>query len=283
MKVTHNQFSYPGQSDGYICYEDIISTLEKGYYGNGLWYEYEIHTEIKNNLNALFYCSAPLAKQETSVNNFPTGSMRSFVVPYKVAADLKNNAVITVRIPTGCVCSYKISGDKQLRRTMAKAFELVELANSRNSGFSNLDHSHDGLDSQKILAGNLLPNPGNANKFLKVSADGLSFVYATTDGLPAFSLLTPTDGAQLDILQPSTDFTWNASAGATSYQLIIVNEFEGLEIYNNTAATTTRTVLHTVGDIESGQLYSWFVIASDGTDTISSPTWSFTTTNPTDS
>ncbi len=100
--------------------------------------------------------------------------------------------------------------------------------------------------------------------------DTVSEVFSVTAGLPPAPVLTsPANGATGVVLAPT--LTWNASAGATSY-----------DVYFGTAAspplaTNTTGTSYSPGTLTAGTTYYWQVVAKNSGGSASSATWSFTT------
>lgn len=284
MKVLNAQSSYPGVSDGYIVYEGNISTVGNGAYSDATYYEYRVNTEIICNVVALINCSissSPTRVPETS--NIPNAILRSFTLPYKIEKRANQQITIVFRVPAQCVVNYRISGDKNITTYLGTDVEVVETEDGFSEGFGEFGHLHDGIDSAQIQASLLSPAPGNANKFLKVSADGNSIIYAGTNSPPAaFNLLTPTNQSTIDILLASTNFTWEESTGATGYVFKLFEYGAGrVPIIDVVIASSTEiyNVVHTLLDL--AKYYYWYVIATNATDSFSSPTWYFRTSDPT--
>jgi subtilisin family serine protease len=93
----------------------------------------------------------------------------------------------------------------------------------------------------------------------------------TTQGSapPAPTLVSPGNGTTGVSLTPA--LSWNASSGATSYDVYL-----GTSSSPPLAANTTGTT-YAPGTLSSGTLYYWRVVAKNSTGSSSSTTWSFTT------
>lgn len=283
MKVFNAQSSYPGVSDGYIVYEGNVSTIGNGAYSDATYYEFRVNTEIICNLVAVINCviSSSLTRIPDN-SNTPNAILRSFTLPYKIEKRANQLTTVVFRVPAQCVATYRISGDKNITQYLGTDSEVVESEQGFDEGFGEFGHVHDGIDSAKILASLLKPAAGNANKFLKVSADGNSIIYAGTNSPPAtFNLLTPANQAQLDILLASTNFTWEESAGATGYVFKLFEYGEPDPIVDEVIASSTETytVLHNL--LNAGAYYYWYVIATNATDSTSSAVRYFSTNDPT--
>ncbi|MGQ9604224.1 MAG: S8 family serine peptidase [bacterium] len=114
---------------------------------------------------------------------------------------------------------------------------------------------------------------GTVNKLLYTLFDG---------GQPTIpnppTLVSPANGAT-NVSIPVT-LTWNASSGATSYnvQVSTNSSFTSL-VYNQTGITSTST---TVSNLSEGTLYYWRVSATNSAGTSAwSSVWSFTTASGT--
>ena len=114
---------------------------------------------------------------------------------------------------------------------------------------------------------------GTVNKLLYTLFDG---------GQPTIpdppTLVSPANGAT-NVEIPVT-LTWNASSGATSYnvQVSTNSSFTSL-VYNQTGITSTST---TVSNLSAGTLYYWRVSATNSAGTSAwSSVWSFTTASGT--
>lgn len=281
MKIQNNQSSYPGMADGYISYQGSMSTIGSTYggiYGDGTYWGFSINTEIKNNLSVLIICSVtPLSARELPEGNIPVGLTKTFLLPYKVELTASNQAKIKVRVPSGCVANYFVSGDKNIDKYLTRNKELVEDTEGYSVGYESYGHKHDGIDSPKIIIPNLIPSLGNANKFLKVNNAGTEITYADASGssLTPFTLATPLHYALLDMNVAQTNFSWSASTTATNYTIYICSEIERTIIYQNTANNVSRNVSHS--NFEQGEEYYWYVVATDGTHTLQSNTRRFVT------
>ncbi|MBL8215931.1 MAG: CAP domain-containing protein, partial [Bryobacterales bacterium] len=106
---------------------------------------------------------------------------------------------------------------------------------------------------------------------------GSSVSYAVTIFNPAQSstlqppvLVTPTNGAT-GVSTSGLTLAWNASAGATSYD-VYAGSANPPPYINNTAATSVS-----LSGVSSGTTYYWKVVAKSGSTTAASAVWSFTT------
>ncbi len=108
---------------------------------------------------------------------------------------------------------------------------------------------------------------GTVNAFNLLGAFVSSVVSTTSPMAPA--LISPANGATG--VSPATILTWNASAGATSY-----------DVYFGTASTpplvaNTADVNYASGPLSPGTTYYWAAGARNGIGASASATWSFTT------
>ena len=85
---------------------------------------------------------------------------------------------------------------------------------------------------------------------------------------PAPILLSPSNGSTGVSLTPT--LSWNASSGATSYNVF----------FGNAAAVNTTGTSYSPGTLVSGTTYFWSVLAINSGGSNSSATWSFTTVQP---
>lgn len=277
MKTINIKSTYPGFANGHIVYESSISTINNGNYGSG-FAQYNIETEVKNNLVALFICSSlPNGSRTYDHINYPIGDVKTFLLGYSISKGTNDNCVVSVKIPFGCICNYRISGDKNLSINLNDISKEISLVDSDVSGdYSHLLHKHDGIDSPKINLENLKPSPGNANKFVKVSSDGTSFIYSTATALGGFALTTPAYNAILDMSLTSTLFNWGDSSGATSYRIIITDEITDSIVLDVSGIVASQyTVLHSL--FSEGKTYQWNVIATDGTNSTTASQFTFRT------
>ncbi len=286
MKIQNNKNSYPGFSDTYVAYEGTISTMATSYgaYNSETYYEFKITTEIKNNLNVYVICSySSRSRNDVEPTNLPVQILKSFILPHIVTI-VGGNAVITVRVPPSCLANYRISGDTALLRDLPPNPEVTETPGILTEGLSSFGHSHEGIDSAKILGSTIKPNSGNAGKFYRVDSSGSLTIYSDPVGAPGlFDLLTPTSEAYINLTNSSqTAFSWEASSGATDYTLYIRRKDVDEETLTHVmgSATTTYNVLHSL--LVPYKDYFWFVVATDGTETTSSPTFNFHTVDSTD-
>jgi len=286
MKTINIKNAYPGFANGHIVYEGSISTQDDGVYGDNLYSEYKVYTEIKNNLVALIICNAVSSPNRVSEHiNYPIYINQVFILPYQVETQSSDKSCTVIfRVPYGCVASYRISGDKNLGFNLNDVNKEVEITPlGFEEGFAGYGHKHDGIDAPKLNLANVKPTPGNAGKFVKVSSDGTSFIYENATGAPgSFSLSTPAHNATLDMQVVSTLFNWTDSAGATSYRLIITSEITDETILDEAGILASQyTVLHSL--FEEGKVYNWNVIATNGTETTTAVARSFRTNIITDS
>lgn len=284
MKIQNNQSSYPGMADGFISYEGslLTNTVGYGHFGNGVWAEFLITTEIRSNLNVFIICStAPFTAEAKAIKgNVPVGLNKTFLLPYKTELQTSGCVKVRVRVPHGCAATYKIMGDKNSIPYLTVDKETELIPDSFLTGFSDYSHQHDGIDSALINVGSIKPNAGNAGKFLRVSADGNYITYANSSGAPdSFSLLLPVDKALLNIALSYTAFTWEASVGANNYHIYIIHNITREVIYDTvTGNVTTININHS--NFINGEVYYWYVVATNGTETIQSNTHIFTAGHP---
>jgi uncharacterized repeat protein (TIGR01451 family) len=101
-------------------------------------------------------------------------------------------------------------------------------------------------------------------------ATSTSGVTTVIGGPPAAPVLvSPANGAAAVLLAPT--LTWNASSGATSYD-VYFGTLSTPPLVTNTTATS-----YSPGTLSLDATYYWQIVARNGSGSASSPTWSFTT------
>ena len=93
--------------------------------------------------------------------------------------------------------------------------------------------------------------------------------FTVTSPPPAPVLTSPANGAT-GVLQTAS-LTWNAAAGATSYDVYFGTSSPPSFLVNTTATT------YSPGTLAGGTAYYWFIVARNTAGTTPSATWSFTT------
>jgi uncharacterized protein (TIGR03437 family) len=111
-----------------------------------------------------------------------------------------------------------------------------------------------------------------------------SFPVTVYPALPPPALLSPGNGATGVSQNPT--LTWNASAGATSYDVYLgtatYSGYQGsigFSVSPSLVANTTGTS-YTPSALTPGTLYYWQIVAKNGSGAVSSAVWSFMTAAP---
>jgi hypothetical protein len=130
--------------------------------------------------------------------------------------------------------------------------------------------------------------PGTYTFGVNVSSDdpfdasaSSSFPVTVYSALPPPALVSPGKGARGVSQNPT--LTWNASAGATSYDVYLgassYSPYTGSSVSPTLLASTAGTS-YTAGALNPGTLYYWQIVARNSSGASSSATWSFMTQAP---
>ena len=100
------------------------------------------------------------------------------------------------------------------------------------------------------------------------STSSATWLFTTLAAPPAPVLVSPANGATG--VPQTTTLTWNASSGATSYDVYFGAARQSL-------ATNTTGTSYSPGTLSGGATYHWRIVAKNSAGSTSSATWAFTT------
>jgi len=166
MKTIDAQSAVPTMFNSFVEYSGTLANT--GSLSDGTSIEVPITTEIRQDLHVDAMC------RENDVL-----VPRIFQAFWKKSLGASNVAVVTIEVPSGCTCVYRISGNKELTQPLHKeqGSGVGTVGNQHAGG-----HRHDGNDSKKILATHLDVGSGNATKFLQVNSGGTALEYVSDTG-----------------------------------------------------------------------------------------------------
>lgn len=161
METIDAQSAVPTMFNSFIEYSGTLTNT--GALTDGTSSEVPISTEIRQDLHVDAMC------RENDVL-----VPRIFQAFWKKSLGAANVAIVTIEVPSGCTCVYRISGNKELTQPHhAEQGQGVGTVGNQHAG----GHRHDGNDSKKVSYNNLLdipsalvPDAANAGKFLKTSS-----------------------------------------------------------------------------------------------------------------
>ncbi len=168
------------------------------------------------------------------------------------------------------VADFNGDGKLDLAVTSWGADTVTVLLGSGTGGFTAAPGSPFpvGQDPESVAVGDF-NRDGRPDLAVAGFFDGSLTVLLNSFPLAPPALLSPGNGAAGVLLTPA--LSWNASGGATSY-----------DVYLGTLSpppllTTTTGTTYAPGTLVVGTLYFWRVVAKDGSGSATSETWSFTT------
>lgn len=218
MKTIDAQSAVPTMFNSFVEYSGILANT--GSLSDGTSIEVPITTEIRQDLHVDAMC------RENDVL-----VPRIFQAFWKKSLGASNVAVVTIEVPSGCTCVYRISGNKELTQPLHKeqGSGVGTVGNQHAGG-----HRHDGNDSKQISFNNLLdkpavvtPDAANIGKFLK-TASGPVFDWQYTPNCQVIHFRALTLPAVDNFMEPSGEEGIYIGRGA---------QIKGIYLSQNAGAT----------------------------------------------
>lgn len=144
MKNINPFSSDPAMADWYIEYQGDIDN-SSGSLSDGTSVLMPITTDIRHCLMVQTWCEQAAG-----------GTFRKFNAEYSTSGGINNTFIVTIEVPSECICYYKISG---------YICKDVPVHEEQGTGTGNSDpqhaggHKHDGNDSKKISYANITGTP----------------------------------------------------------------------------------------------------------------------------
>lgn len=143
MKTIDAQSAVPTMFNSFVEYSGTLANT--GSLSDGTSIEVPITTEIRQDLHVDAMC------RENDVL-----VPRIFQAFWKKSLGASNVAVVTIEVPSGCTCVYRISGNKELTQPLHKEQGSgVRTVGNQHAG----GHRHDGNDSKQIAYSSITGTP----------------------------------------------------------------------------------------------------------------------------
>lgn len=206
MKTIDAQSAVPTMFNSFVEYSGTLANT--GSLSDGTSIEVPITTEIRQDLHVDAMC------RENDVL-----VPRIFQAFWKKSLGASNVAVVTIEVPSGCTCVYRISGNKELTQPLHKeqGSGVGTVGNQHAGG-----HRHDGNDSHTVSYNNLTDTPTipTGLPFLVEATFNLNgapavYGYDTNFGEDGINFYPPNSPATLKIVA----ITYNTNDGAGNYNI----------------------------------------------------------------
>jgi len=144
MKSIDAQSAVPTMQNSFVEYMGKLSN-SSGDLTDGTSKVFPITTQIRKDLHVIAICEGVSL------------TARQFLAYYTKTTNANGEYIVSIEVPSGCECTYRIAGNKELTEPY---HEEVGTSSSTVGNQHQYGHKHDGNDSHKVAFTDLAGAPG---------------------------------------------------------------------------------------------------------------------------